>query len=298
LNRTGSNTDGFIFDDFVLVARANGGGSGGSGGTALPFLFFDFDTPGTDWQHLHSVIPSYNDFLSSSGSGMPNVNQQQTQSIRQRVQRIFQIPTRMLIEDLEALDKMLNEMLKNCLGEALFDKFVGAGVKFNFEFVPGRGSYFDRTSNTVQIGQVVSDFTFFHELFHAYQSLKYPFPSQMWFDNQLNFEVEAHRMHYYFLTSQKGGMSDERRRQYMRDPMNRTIVRLERYTDANGNITNLARFNHQLTNVVVPVFKAAPQHKNYADAFNPDLSLGTMFASMHEILAAGKNCLDTQNRNK
>jgi hypothetical protein len=203
-------------------------------------------------------------------------------------------------KDKKTVEEMLEKILENCLGQALFDRLVNSGRKFNINFTSHRGSDYDRMTFTVNLG-VTSEYTFFHELVHAYQALKYPYmldsknvptpQSQMWHTHLMNIEIEAHRIQYYYLINQPGGLSAEMRKKYEEDPMYRSIARLEQNTDRYGNITSAGDFLFDMRDFVVPAFARAPEHKDYP-AFNPLWANNVMFASLHELMADAKSCLD------
>jgi hypothetical protein len=220
----------------------------------------------------------------NGGFGGPNFAVSTIQGESQnKSQRIFNF---LNAADALRVEKMLEEIMQNCFGKALIDRMVGAGIKLGFEFISGTSSYYHPVSKTVQLGTSGGGAaTLFHELFHAYQATKYSNYSKGsdWDKNLMNVEIEAYLIQYHIYKDHP-----IMRIQYSGAPIYDEIKDLAQYIDSSGKITDAARANYAINNVVIPAFKTSPIYKDFS--FNENMSYSNMFSNMYELWIASEDC--------
>ncbi|MDR0332027.1 MAG: hypothetical protein LBI15_01025 [Dysgonamonadaceae bacterium] len=253
--------------------------------------------PGGDWSTFTPVSPG-----NGSGSGntgpMPNQSLLEDEDLTRISRRLFNFIN---VADIPRVERMIEDMLKNCLGQALYDKLVGRGDNFTFEFWNSNYSTIhpvNRKMSLVRDG--FSTFYLFHELVHGYQLRMYDWynpdrtgliPGSQWDRNFINIEIETHLLYYYYISSQPNGMNEHWKRVYREQDMYMEIAELAEHFDSNGRIKNVATFERYLIDFVVPAFiRGHTNERRPNPQFNDKMSYDTMFATMRDLWTASADC--------
>lgn len=165
------------------------------------------------------------------------------------------------------LDKMLENIIDNCMGEALYKniKDILAGNKINIQFVEGNESVYELYSKTLSLGiELLEDNILFHEMWHLYQSLKETIPS---FEKaKLNMEVEAQYAQYLFLTQQSYYVGSKWQDEHTKHRIGNAMMHLNTLIDKRGELrpeANMDMLDVYLNHTVVNTFKMTPGYASY-----------------------------------
>ena len=165
--------------------------------------------------------------------------------------RIFTNAT-MNCNEWEQLERLVNELKNNCMGEVLFNELRESG-SIGFSFNYGTGSRFNRTNQTMSLSRTGGTAHLFHELFHAVQPAAGGY-------GQLNREIEAFLAEYLFARTQGWFQPGNVRYEFFREHLlGMSIAGLADFIDATGNrlsrfsqtdIDNHIRHNERVGNVL------------------------------------------------
>ena len=132
-----------------------------------------------------------------SGSNVP-IEGDGAASVAPKADAIFQHPA-MLKENWKVLEKMIDKIMEDCMGDALYNKLKTSlkKDKINIKFKNGDSGFNYSTNELfISLDRVESN-VLFHEMFHA---LQYYSTTVDDFNNSLlNCEIEAHYAQYLYL---------------------------------------------------------------------------------------------------
>ena len=138
--------------------------------------------------------------------------------------------------DAVALENMLREILRDCMGEELFDRLIGLlyGRTLSFQFQAGRDSHYNPNTRMITIGREASSPSgaLLHELFHVYQGLRHG--THNWTANSMNREIEAWFAEYVFAV--RGNFEEMMLFYRADDPFRRSIAGLYDFVTLDGRI--------------------------------------------------------------
>lgn len=138
----------------------------------------------------------------------------------------------------EALEKMLEKIINNCLGEGLYNGLMDAlnGGTLIIQFNnTGTTSWFNHNTGTISLDMTGQSNRLFHEMWHAYQA--YQETSETYSQFQMNREIETWYAQYLYLISlpeyQPGS---EWHNHYNLSEVGVGIQYLKNYVSPNGNL--------------------------------------------------------------
>lgn len=141
------------------------------------------------------------------GSGSGGVDRRKGSSASSAAplaKRLFKGPSSL---DWGAIEKMIKDIMADCMGGNLYNALVNGGRQINFQFTPS-GPGATAGSFSLSEWRVTSDKdsgSLFHEMFHAYQAWQL---SKTAYDNSsANRELEAYLAEYMFSGNLTGGNS-------------------------------------------------------------------------------------------
>lgn len=157
------------------------------------------------------------------------------------------------------VEKMLNKILEDCMGEALYNGLKEAlkGKTLVIQFNDSEDGSFGLQGGImgISLGKQVESNQLFHEMMHAYRA--YQETKASYNSSLLNGEIEAWYAQYLYtsrLPEYQGSKWEERDK---KDPRRREIKRLKELIDYKGNlrlgITN-EKLDFIILNKIIPVF--------------------------------------------
>ncbi len=211
-----------------------------------------------------------------------------------KAQKIFRNPN-MTVANWEKLNKVLDKMMKDCLGEALYNALLGKlnGKTLFFNYTPSgytgpnASGYFEVDGGRITIEEM-DDKTLFHEMFHAFQA--YGETLETWNDSSLNQEIEAWFAQYRYISQSSGyGESGDRwEKFYNKDEIGITVSGLNSFFDVNGDLVSgvtIGKVNNYLSQETLPAFRNHPGYAN--KAFDDTRSFSNNLKDFQEL---SKNC--------
>ncbi len=240
-------------------------GSDGSGGGGYNGMFGDTDGGGGS---------------SSNNNTNP---EQDTDTGEANPKEIFR-NSKMTEENWKEIEKMLDKIIKNCLGKGLYNGLKNSlnGKTLPIEFIPGDDSAFNYATGKISLSMNMENDQLFHEMWHAYQA--YQETQDSYKNSLLNQEIETRYAHYLYLDaigSKKWNEWGELDKSY------KSISTLKDYITPKGNLrpgqSTLSLESHILNNTV-PLLKQIPAYNTPFDFGNPGLGI---FKNLRKL---SKNC--------
>ena len=186
---------------------------------------------------------------SSGGSSIP---------VAPKAKAIFR-NSNMVETNWKAIEKMLDKIMVDCMGEALYNGLKNAlnGKTLTIQFTEKGNSAFELNGGIKLRTDVVSG-DFLHEMLHAYQAYRESYTSMT--HAKLNMEIETHYAQYLYQSNlpEYKGSKWEKRDKYKSRWKN--IVALKRFMNEKGNLcpnADVAKFESHILNEVVPTLREA-----------------------------------------
>ena len=166
----------------------------------------------------------------------------------------------------KVLEKMLDKILADCMGEALYNGLANFlnGQTLTIQFSNGSDGLFSGNGATagITLGSQMESNQLFHEMMHAYRAYQETLSSYK--GSNMNGEIEAWYAQYLYtsrLPEYPGSKWEERDNT---DPRRVAIKNLTNIIDNKGNIrsgASVGELELEIANTVVPTF-----HENYYPA--------------------------------
>ena len=232
----GTVTGGMGADWFSSVPMPSGGGGGGGSGAGSGA---SIGMPVTEMLHADDRFPT--------------------------ASRIFNFRNP---ADMQTVEGMLNEIMRDCMGRALVNGLTNGwgSERLNFQFQPGRSSELDAGTNTVTLGRdFPGNVHLFHELFHVFQRQENRDRHTVasWNALAMNREIEVWLADYIFAArGDAGGNAETLEDMFYGTDFGLSVVALANYITPRGTIRagQEHRLREALTDVTYPEFKA---HSTY-----------------------------------
>lgn len=174
--------------------------------------------------------------------------------------RIFQSTT-MTTEEWEKLESMLNEIMDDCLGGALYSAIQEKlkGKKCRIDFPDGvTTSSFIYEQTRISISSTLQSHQLFHEMWHLYQA--YGETSESFEGSLLNQEIEAHYAQYLYIKGQSWYKGSKEYVVYHNDSRLYCITSLDYYFDNKGYPTKTEDTLRLLWDKIIDLFR---KHQEY-----------------------------------
>ena len=197
----------------------------------------------------------------------------------------------MIDENWQVIDKMLDKITENCMGEALIDGLYKAldGATLSIQFTNNEGGefHFDGETAGISLGMSsVESNVLFHEMWHAYQA--YQETESTFTDSMLNQEIEAHYAQYLYVSSLPEYAGNKWENAYTTDNRLRGTAKIKDYIDNKGSLINStisALFETFMEFTLVPIFHKTKGYENCS--YDNSRSITTNFSNLKELT---KNC--------
>jgi hypothetical protein len=144
-------------------------------------------------------------------------------------------------ENWEKLEKMLDKITQDCMGEAIYNGLEASlnGKTLTIQFVNGDGSYFNYSDyNGYSVGILLSTSMesnqLYHEMMHAYQA--YQETEASYRNSIINIEIEAFYGQYLYLSKLPEYKGSKWEQWYKKNPLFESIKDLEKYISNKGNL--------------------------------------------------------------
>ncbi|MFV0538509.1 MAG: hypothetical protein ACK5M3_14245 [Dysgonomonas sp.] len=145
-------------------------------------------------------------------------------------------------ENWELLEKMLDKIMKDCMGEALYNGLANSlnGKTLTIQFIPsGTGSYFsynsyDGSTVGISLSTSMESNQLYHEMMHAYQAYQ---ETEYSFEHSIiNLEIEAFYAQYLYTSKLPEFAGSKWEKRYENIPLMKSIKDLEEFVDNKGNL--------------------------------------------------------------
>ena len=145
-------------------------------------------------------------------------------------------------ENWELLEKMLEKIMKDCMGEALYNGLANSlnGKTLTIQFIPsGTGSYFsynsyDGSTVGISLSTSMESNQLYHEMMHAYQAYQ---ETEYSFEHSIvNLEIEAFYAQYLYTSKLPEFAGSKWEKRYETIPLMKSIKDLEEFVDNKGNL--------------------------------------------------------------
>ena len=180
-------------------------------------------------------------------------------------------------ENEERLEELFDELLANCIGEALLkalNAVMPGSHRLNIQFTNDPVASWSFSTSTITLWRDAQPDNFFHELFHAFQAYGETMATLGTIANNplLNLEMEARFAQYMFLRNTPRFYGSALHRVWLDDPSRRTVMELTDFLDHRGNFlpgVNIVQFDNRIRDVVMPALQAVPEHQNLNMRYDP-----------------------------
>ncbi len=186
----------------------------------------------------------------------------------------------------QVIDRMLDKITENCMGEALIDGLYEAldGATLSIQFTNnGGGFHFDGETAGISLGMSsVESNMLFHEMWHAYQA--YQETESTFTDSMLNQEIEAHYAQYLYVSSLPEYADSKWEKKYIDDKRLRGTTRIEDFINNKGSLksnTHIDLFDTYINETLVPIFHKTKGYENYS--YDNNRSVITNFSNLKEL---------------
>ncbi len=158
-----------------------------------------------------------------------------------KAQKIFR-NSKMTDANWKTIERLLEKIMKDPMGKALYDALVTAlnGKTIIFNFGEGTDSWFNyNNGDGIVLGKMAAESNrLLHEMWHAYQA--YQETTTSYGNALLNLEIEAHYVQYLYLTGLEEFYEpgNKWKQWYTMDERMRNIANLNEYIDDEGNLRN------------------------------------------------------------
>jgi hypothetical protein len=175
---------------------------------------------------------------SSGGGGGGSTTNSTPASYAPKASKIFR-NSNMTKENWEKLERMINKIIENCMGNALYSGLTNYlnGKTLTFQYNTGSGSsfQFDGSTAGISLGMDASSNNLFHEMWHAYQAYQETWAS--YYNSTMNTEIEARYAQYLYIRSLNEYVPGSKwAKMYTDNPINKSIGDLEIYVDKYGKL--------------------------------------------------------------
>ncbi|WP_291529865.1 hypothetical protein [Bacteroides sp. UBA939] len=158
-----------------------------------------------------------------------------------------------------ALERMLNKIMANCMGAALYNGLEAllGGKTLTIQFNAGTDGLFSGNGSTggISLGMQMESNQLFHEMMHAYKA--YQETPSSYNASNMNGEIEAHYAQYLYTSSLPEYPGSEWEDRDNNDPRRSVIKDIAKFIDNKGNLragVNRSSFEDNILNGVVPTF--------------------------------------------
>lgn len=166
----------------------------------------------------------------------------------------------------KVLEKMLDKILADCMGEALYNGLANFlnGQTLTIQFSNGSDGLFSGNGSTagITLGSQMESNQLFHEMMHAYRAYQETLSSYK--GSNMNGEIEAWYAQYLYTSRLPEYPGSKWEKRDKTDPRRIAIKNLTNIVDHKGNIRsgkNVGELELEIANTVVPTF-----HENYYPA--------------------------------
>lgn len=174
----------------------------------------------------------------------------------------------MIAQNWEALEGMVNKIIKTCMGEKLYNelKSVLDGKKLSIQFTNEESSsfFFDGSAAGIKLSTSMESNHLLHEMWHAYQA--YQETTNSYKESIINLEIEAHYAQYLYLSTLPEFKESKWEEGYQKDKRLKSIKKIERYLTSQGEYRDKATglfFEEYFQYTVIDLFKKENTYKDY-----------------------------------
>ncbi|MEY8684667.1 hypothetical protein AB9N12_00510 [Bacteroides sp. AN502(2024)] len=203
-----------------------------------------------------------------AGGGGNQGNEGSQPIVASKAKKLFQ-NTDMSEADWKKLEKLIDKIIKECMGENLYKELSTLlnGNPIFFQFTSAYEATYNAQEHTIKFNKDMNSNELFHEIMHAYQRQKDK--SLEDFSNAtINHEIEAHYAQYLYLKKDTAEYNISNWKLGVKGRNKRIlhITHLEDYIDNKGNLlpeTFIDLLDTHIEYNLIPTFKTDKNYKNY-----------------------------------
>ncbi len=195
-------------------------------------------------------------------------------------------------EQKDKVGKMLQEIIKDCMGEELYSQLVEMGeTNITISFDPNRRkpSSYNRDSHSIVLTNFHSD-VLLHEMFHIFQhhQVELKNPNNNKFNSytkaSANYEVEAQIARYVFLLRRKAYDTTNRYERYCSTSLGSSIQNAGDYIDANGRpYIDVDNYHNEYYSPSIDKVLAIAKDKQVSITYNESFSMDDNLSNLQTL---------------